>query len=221
MGYTISDRIIKCYVNWEIMSKINTVGKKWLTTGKIIFAAVVAFLGWFLSGSNQILSNISSLPKDLSGLNKQAQSWYYDDEWWSGVWSTDTEYMFQISDAQVSTDVDFKMELEVNQGIVSGTISSRKVCELMPLIDGTLLEGRLDNDKIRAVVYEIISNERVNLALIEVRKTNEGIAVVSLRDDVGFIPNEVKAIKQPADKKFSPFCQPELDARRAKLGFGG
>ncbi|MCS0305436.1 hypothetical protein ND924_22735 [Vibrio diabolicus] len=203
------------------MSEEKSESKKWLTTGKLIVATVIAFLGWFLSGSNQILSNLSSMPHDISSLSNQVKSWYYDDELWTGVWSTDTEYMLLVDESTVSSGVDFKLDLVVTQGKVSGTISSRKICELMPLIDGTLIEGEVDGDSIRAVVYEIISNKRVNLALIRVNRNSGGIIVEALEDPISFVPDGVKAIKQPNEKQFLPFCQHEFDARRKGMGSVG
>ncbi|EGQ9123319.1 hypothetical protein F6141_24105, partial [Vibrio parahaemolyticus] len=200
------------------MSEEKSESKKWLTSGKLIVATVIAFLGWFLSGSNQILSNLSSMSHDISSLSNQVKSWYYDDELWTGVWSTDTEYMLLVDESTVSSGIDFKLDLAVIQGKVSGTISSRKICELMPLIDGTLIEGEVEGDSIRAVVYEIISNERVNLALIRVNRNSGGIVVEALEDPISFVPDGVKAIKQPNEKQFLPFCQRELDARRKVMG---
>jgi hypothetical protein len=122
-------------------------------------------------------------------------SWYYDDERWTGVWSSREEGY--IEDYHQS-DVPLKLEVEVTTGKVVGEMFNRRVCDLNPMLPPVLVEGEIRQGKLLAYAYAYVGGEKTTLySFSATNSENEPVITLKpLSDPLELMPSSARLLER-------------------------
>lgn len=134
------------------------------------FGGTIAFV---LMQGPDALSNLGKLPGVYSSTLDELKSTYYQDKFWTGTWSANTEYWYD-SGAHNISNTDIVLQLGVEKGKARGSIYTKNLCDTIPLLDMLFLDGYVGLDReVHLKGYEMIHGERVNFASFDVRIDND------------------------------------------------
>ena len=176
---------------------------KWLTISRVLGATALGLLVFLLTQSSVVLENIETAPARAKKLMNQLQNWYYDDSSWSGIWSTKAEgYIdyFELS------EVDFRIEISAEQGVIGGIVSAPEICQALPLFDFVMLEGNISGHDLKAVAFDFINGKRVELFSfrMSLNKENNTATVYPTQKPNKIFERVAKVRKHPQDSISPP-----------------
>jgi hypothetical protein len=160
-------------------------GEQWYKKAWPWITTTVVLLGWILTNGVTVIQNTAELPDTYVKARSALLARYYDDSAWTGVWSNSPEGYVDSGDVQLS-EVDVYLQLETSEGIVNGTIATRKLCTQLPFaIDGVLFKGQVAGNSIKGVAYDFIGSKEVKIAsiVIENDSKNTSLLTVQVSDD--------------------------------------
>ena len=175
-------------------------------------AALAATATFVLTQGVESLGNARKLPTEVVETYRSFISWYYDDDEWTGTWSSREEG--HVDDYKQSS-LPLKLETETKQGKVAGEMFNRSVCEANPMLPPVLVEGEIRRGEMLAVAYAYVGGEKRSLYSFSVAKSdNEPVITISpLKDPSGMLPPSARlvhrVIEKPAEGKPSASIQEE------------
>ncbi|MFM4680618.1 hypothetical protein ACEUD4_20035 [Aeromonas media] len=145
----------------------------------------------------QFFENIQKLPAIIESTYNKFSVWYFDDENWSGFWSSDTEFIVDWQDLNLS-DTDLVIDMESVHGTISGVIFTKNVCNTIPLLGMLMLDAKVSllGQTADGILFEYINGSRRNLSTIKFRMDGSILHISPINDHFKFIPTAVKIIKQ-------------------------
>lgn len=146
----------------------------------------------------EFLSNASDLPAAVETAVNRFSSWYHDDDAWTGVWSAQPEGYVDASELQLS-DIDVRVEIDVKQGVIDGTIATKALCSSFPIWDFVLLEGKVkgSSNTFEGIAYDFIGGQRQNFAMLRFEREGHLMTVTPLEGAVGLFPEKARIAKHP------------------------
>lgn len=165
---------------------------------------MVALISWLLLNGIAALDTVAAFPAKYTEVKDQYLSRYYHDTEWTGWWTTDTEGLVDSGDYKVSP-TSSTISMEARHGLVHGEFSSRRVCEVQPLLGVLMYDGSLDRDAVHATAYQIIGGKRQNVLRFRVDRTKHGLAIIPVEDPLGLIDQQVDVI--------AAFSEPQREHR--------
>lgn len=97
----------------------------WYKRAWVILSFVGAALYGLLMYGPTMLSNAQSLPAEFEKTKNKFLTWYYDDEAWSGMWSSAPEGYVDIADMRLSS-TDVRIIIDAEQGTIGGVIAAKR-----------------------------------------------------------------------------------------------
>ena len=171
--------------------------RRWYHTAWPWVTATFVLAGWVLLNGVTALTNLEQLPTTARRSLDRYLSWYHNDAEWSGVWSTAAEGYVDF--VQLSA-VDVRIEMNVAQGRIDGTIASPSLCKFLPMFDFVLLEGNVRGKTIEAVAYDFIGGKRQNFFQVRMRLDGaETMIVEPIEGYVELLPNAAKIRRHPGE----------------------
>lgn len=159
----------------------------------VIGGAIGTVLTWVLLNGPNALSNARILPGEFQKTLDVFLGWYYDDEKWTGTWSSREE---GIIDDLKQAELPLKLSIGAHHGKVVGEMFNRTVCELSPLLPPVLVEGKIRRGELVAYAFAYVGGERK--LLYEFSGTQgEGEPVLTLtpvKDPVGLLPPSARLV---------------------------
>ncbi|WP_045158020.1 hypothetical protein [Stutzerimonas stutzeri] len=146
----------------------------------------------------EFLTNASDLPAAVETTANRFSSWYHDDEAWTGVWSAQPEGYVDASELQLS-DIDVRVEIDVKQGVIDGTIATKALCSSFPIWDFVLLEGKVkgSSNTFEGIAYDFIEGQRQNFAMLRFEREGHLMTVTPLEGAVDLFPEKARIAKHP------------------------
>jgi hypothetical protein len=132
--------------------------------------SVVIAIGWMLTNSTIVMTNLEELPGKTRGLYNTFLSWHYDDDLWNASWSDNVEGL--IGDNPL-TDTGGYLRLSAERGEIGGEISTKQLCNAFPLSNFVMIHGSLTLGKFRGYGWDYIRGNETKLFAFE----------MTLRDD--------------------------------------
>lgn len=163
----------------------------------IVAGLVVSAIGTTIVSGKSILENIQELPKQSVETSNRFLTWYYSDADWEGVWSAAAEGYVDSGDYPEVSKTDLRIELAVEQGKVGGIVSTDRICSDIPSFKFLLIEGRIRNSQLQAVVYDIVGGKRMNFATFSATLDQMDILVTSKEDPRQLLPKHVRIRRHP------------------------
>lgn len=159
----------------------------------VIGGALGTALTWVLLNGPSALSNARILPGELQKTLDVFLSWYYDDEKWTGTWSSREE---GIIDDLKQAELPLKLSIDTKHGKVLGEMFNRSVCELSPLLPPVLVEGEIRRGELVAYAFAYVGGER--RLLYEFSGTQGErepvLTLTPLKDPVGLLPPSARLV---------------------------
>lgn len=179
--------------------------------------AVLGGVVWLIGKEGkEFLSNASDLPAAAETTVNRFSSWYHDDEAWSGVWSAQPEGYVDASELHLSA-IDVRLEIDVKQGVIDGTIATKALCASFPIWDFVLLEGKVkgSSNTFEGIAYDFIGGQRQNFARLRFERKGHLMTVTPLEGARGLFPEKATIAKHPdeapmqVDVKAPGYCYKE------------
>jgi hypothetical protein len=191
--------------------------KKAITWAQVIGAGLIGLIAWVLLNGVTALQNAEQLPGAIAKTRDSILSGYYDDSSWTGVWSSILEGYVDSGDVILS-DVDVYLQLLTAQGMVDGTIATRKLCVALPFaMDGVLFKGSVNGKGIEGVAYDYVGGKEVQLAIVSIKRDQKDASVLTVhvsQDRLDSFPQVARIRSDPSKKPMdikdneSPYCEP-------------
>lgn len=159
----------------------------------VIGGAIGTVLTWSLLNGPSALSNARILPGELQKTLDVFLSWYYDDEKWTGTWSSREEGI--IGDLKQS-ELPLKISIGAKHGKVFGEMFNQTVCELSPLLPPVLVEGKIRRGELVAYAFAYVGGERRFLYEFSGAQSEHEpvLTLTSLKDPVGLLPPSTRLV---------------------------
>jgi len=172
-------------------------GKPWYKTTWMIISYICGMIYVAVTNAPQFFENLQKTPATVISTYNQFSSWYFDDDSWSGLWSSNTGFSVDWQDMHLS-DTDLVVSMESYQGTISGVIFTKNVCNTIPLLGMLMLEGKVNffGESADGMLFEYIDGSRKNLSTIKLTKNGSLLDVLPINDRFKFIPAKIKIIKQ-------------------------
>ncbi|MBG7622198.1 hypothetical protein I5R65_22215 [Herbaspirillum sp. AP02] len=151
--------------------------------------SVTIAIGWMLTNSTAVMTNLDELPEKTSQLYKNFLSWHYEDERWSSAWSDEVEGL--IGDNPLTYTMSY-LRLDAARGNISGEISTKNLCAEFPLSDFAMLQGSITMGKFRGYGWDFIWGVKKKLFAFEMTLLDEDfIEIVPVDDPHHFLPKKM------------------------------
>lgn len=167
--------------------------EEWYRKYWYIPAGLASMLTWVVTNGVDALDNVSTLPAKFETVKNQAISWRYNDEGWTGWWTTSTEGLVDSGDVTVSP-IRAQLSLSVTQGKAHGEFSSDAVCSIAPMLGVLMLDGEINGDILHGIAYQFVGGKRENFATFTVTPTKNGVTIIPLQDPLGLIGKRLDLI---------------------------
>ncbi len=144
------------------------------------------------------LSNIRKLPSEAIQTFHSFQSWYYDDDLWTGTWSSREEG--DVHDYR-QADAPLKLAVGTERGRVSGEMFNKSVCEQNPLLPPVLVEGEISRGRLLAYAFAYVGGEKQYLYSFQAKRSaGEPVIVIApIKDPSGMLPSAARLVHRPED----------------------
>lgn len=191
----------------------------------MIVCVIGAVLAWVLLNGPSALSNARILPGELQKTLDAFLSWHYDDEKWTGTWSSREEG--HIDDYK-QAELPLKLSIESRHGKVLGEMFNRAVCELNPMLPPVLIEGAIRRDKLVAYAFAYVGGERRLLYEFSGKQSGHEpvLTLTSLQDPAGLLPSSARLVHrievEPAQTDFAAIGEadhPDLECPESPLEY--
>lgn len=187
---------------------------QWLTTSWAVMVAVGAVVGAVLLNINPILSNVRQLPSEVRKTSDQFSSWYYQDDAWSGYWTSTSEGHVDAEDMNLSEER-IAIDLEVKNGVIDGTIATPQICESIPVLDFLLLRGKVGAVRSSAtvIVWDTFQGHKRDIAALELKRDGVVMSIVPKEGVLTLFPSRARIALDRSDAPpATPFCVGEQEA---------
>jgi hypothetical protein len=172
--------------------------------------------------ATSLLSNLENFPKDASRTTSKFLSWYFDDEQWTGLWSSFPEGYVDLVEMELS-DVDLRLDITSENGQIEGMIVSQKMCEAVPFSPFLLVDGEVDGSTALIRVYDFVGGRRQDFAAATLKREGVIMTIVPTDGLVDWLPNGARIGLHPEAKDdeknsfFFNFCKEERAAAMKSL----
>lgn len=179
--------------------------KPWYRKTWMVITYILGVLYVAVTNGPQFFENLQKTPTIVKSTYNQFSSWYFDDENWSGLWSSNTSFNVDWQDLNLS-DTDLVVHIDSYQGTISGVIFTKSVCNTIPLLGLLMLDGKVNvfGESADGILFEYINGSRKNLSTIKLTKNGSLLEVSPINDRFEFIPTTIKIIKQTETETILP-----------------
>jgi hypothetical protein len=157
------------------------------------FTTAAVALGWLLTNINAVAES----PAKFLDMKDQFLAWYYEDAEWTGIWSDDVEGF--IGERPI-TGTQSYLHVAAEHGEMGGEISTRQLCQNLPIFDFVMFEGSMHFGTVRGVAFDFFGGERKNLFAFTMKRTVNGIEIIPTRDPNQLLPERMVIAKLATDK---------------------
>ncbi|BEV17787.1 hypothetical protein HBDW_45750 [Herbaspirillum sp. DW155] len=161
--------------------------RRWVYITSVLagLGGVIAFV---LTQGPTALTNAQMLPGKIKETVSMARSWYYDDAKWTGAWSDMVEGV--IGGPELSRN-EVYLTLDVQQGIASGTISTKEICRVLPFMF-VQFKGEIISGQLYAKAYDWIDGKEESMFSF---RMHNGV-ITALVDPLRFLPDKAVLDKE-------------------------
>ncbi|NMQ18583.1 hypothetical protein E4P82_04840 [Candidatus Competibacter phosphatis] len=160
----------------------------WYRRAWFLITLIGAGIYGLLANGPTLLSNAEKLPSEFERVSGKFLSWYYKDQAWTGLWSANPEGYVDTEDMKLS-DVDIKLHLIAEHGWIDGEISMKSICNVVPMFDYLLLEGKVGGDIATITAFDFIGGERKNFFRFTAKRDGVVITVSPKEGAQGWLPS--------------------------------
>jgi hypothetical protein len=159
------------------------------------FTLIGALAAFTLTQGVDSLSNVRVLPAEARQTYHSFLSWYYDDNLWTGTWSSREEG--HIDDYRQAA-LPIELIVGTERGKVFGPMFNRNVCEMNPMLPPVLIEGEIRGKTLVAFAYAYAQGQRSILYTFEVEQEADSIVALvrPLRDPMNLLPPEARLVRR-------------------------
>jgi len=160
-----------------------------------VFAVLGAVIAFILTQGVTSLQNARKLPSEISETYNALMSWYYDDQAWTGTWSSREEGNIEDYD---QSDLPLKLDVATVAGKVAGEMFNRRVCDLNPMLPPILVEGEIHRGTLVAWAYAFVGGKKTTLFSFKATKSeNEPvIALAPVSDPLELMPPSSRLVRR-------------------------
>jgi len=152
------------------------------------WTSLAVVIGWMLTNSTAVMNNVEEFPGKAKLLTNKFLAWHYDDTAWNGAWSDDVEGF--IGENPLTT-TESHIRLGAEHGVIGGEISTKQLCEALPIYDFVMVEGKLSFGKVEGVAFDFFGGERKNLFTFTMRQTPVGLEITPNYDPSHLLPERM------------------------------
>lgn len=180
---------------------------RWLTKPWGVAVVVGGAVGAFLLNINPVLTNVRQLPAEVRMTRDQFASWYYQDSAWNGRWTNSPEGNVDAAAMRLSEEA-VEIELEVQNGVIDGTIATRQICDAVPFFDFLLLRGKVSalRSSAKVVVWDTFLGRSQDVATLTLNRDGAIITVVPKQGAVSLFPAQARVALDPSGTPASFSC---------------
>ena len=167
------------------------------------------------------LRNVRDIPSETRTTYQTLLSWYYDDEAWTGTWSSREEG--EVEDLY-QAEQPLSLSITASGGKVSGEMFNRAVCDLNPLLPPVLIEGEIRRGRLLALAYVFVGGEKRGAYTFEAERLADDrvITMSPLNDKHGLLPPTARLVRRievqgSGDSESKP--HPDLECPISPLEF--
>jgi hypothetical protein len=209
-----------CRVNEESEKKPDPKphGWNWLKKPWAVVVAVATVVGVFFLNINAVLTNARTFPSEIRKATDQFTSWYYDDDAWTGYWTSEPEAYVDEADMKLS-QFPFGLYMKVENGSIDGMIANQEVCSSVPF-DFVLLSGHVDTfgNSATVLAWDTLEGHDVYFAKLRL-KMDEGIMTVEPIEGTARMFPKARIALDPNVKEWpSEFCTGKQAAEIKMVG---
>lgn len=170
-----------------------------------------------------MLSNAEKLPSSFARVKDSFLGWYFEDEEWTGRWSTNPETYADQEDMELSK-VEVRLEIVSKNGEIDGTIATKKICAAIPIFDYVLITGSIRGKRAEILVFDVIGGRKQNFAKLLLQRDGVIMNLTPKEGMLNWFP-EMARIARHGDnqnKEFNDLCKEEKEVfweeNRRKFG---
>lgn len=187
-------------------------------------AVITSAIGYLLLNGPVMLSNAEKLPSALESTRNKVSGWYYEDAQWTGRWSatpaSDPESCCSVNQDDVPeenlSDIDVRLEIEVKNGEIIGTIATKKACAEAPGVFVIFATGSVSGfkpGKKAEILASIVIGGRTNhIAKLTLQRKGHTMVVTPKEEFVDWFPKTAKIARHfdgDKDGEFHNLCKEE------------
>jgi hypothetical protein len=162
-----------------------------------------------------VLSNLEKTPAAFESTKSKFLRWRYEDEAWSGTWSSFPEGYVDMGDMNLS-DVDLRLEIVADQGQIGGVIATGKICQALPVFDFLLIKGEVSGGDAKITVYDFIDGKRKEFARLALRREGRIMTVTPIEGMVDWFPKMARIGHHPdKGEPLNGFCKRGVSPEKA------
>jgi hypothetical protein len=187
-------------------------------------AFIGAAIGGLLLDGPTMLSNAEQLPSSFGRVKDSFLGWYFEDEKWTGRWSTNPETYVDQEDMDLST-ADLRLEIVSKNGEIDGTIATKKICAAIPVFDYVLITGSISGNKAEILVFDVIGGRKQEFAKLSLQRAGVIMTVTPKEGAVDWFPAKARIAHHTygdQNEEFHKLCKEEREAfsveRRRRAG---
>lgn len=180
--------------------------------------AWIAALSVLLTNVNSILSNLRALPAEIQKTSDQFFNWYGDYNGWKGYWTNFPEGFNDMEAMNLSKE-DFRLNIDQSKdGLISGTLETRGVCNKVPYLHLLLVDGSISSSSRAEVeIFDFVGGYRRNFARLELRRDDYIMTVIPLDDPGRAFAAETRIARAPPDLVGGDGLETLCGEKRAKF----
>jgi hypothetical protein len=184
----------------------------------LVITTIGSIIAFVLLKGPEALNNIQILPDTYSTTESKVKSVYYNDKYWSGIWSANTEYDYTSEEGDTS-NTDIVITMGITEGKAFGSFYSKSMCDANPVLDFLLLDGEVNMGTLYLTGYEMIGGKRQNFLHLKAYTDSDRDkqrSILSFETITGMqdiLPKNFKLTRQPEDSKeqqeTTKYCLPK------------
>ncbi len=184
----------------------------WLKKPWAITVAVATVVAIFFLNINTVLTNVRAFPSEVRKTSGQFSSWYYDDAAWRGYWTSNPQLYVDAEDMHLSAEK-VVLDLDVENGVIDGTIATQQICDSMPVLDFLLVRGHVDTlgSGAMAVVWDTFGGHNQDIARLALKRDGVVMTVIPTEGFVKYFPKQARIARDTKPKENEPFCPGKMD----------
>lgn len=172
---------------------------------------LVSFIGagmyGLLANGPTLLANAEKIPAEIERVSDRFFAWYYEDDAWEGLWSSNPEGYVDFEDMQLSADSDVRLHLLAEHGRIGGEISTKSTCQVVPMFDYLLLEGTISGDTATITAFDFIGGERKDFFQFTAKRDGVVILVALKEGAQEWLPTPIRIGLHPDREGEDPYDQ--------------
>lgn len=169
--------------------RTQSVELPWYKSLWALVSAVVATVGVVVINLPAFLEGAEKSPGAFERVSGKFLAWHYEDEAWTGYWSSDVEGYVDSEDMNLSSS-DLKVHLMAERGKIGGEISAKSICKGVPLLDYLLLDGEVSWGKAIITAYDFVGGKRQDFFRFTAERDGVVLVVKAADPALGWIPEE-------------------------------